>query len=277
MNFNLAWLLVIATGVSGVVWAIDKLFFAAARSAKATEMAGDNEEAKRDVELALEPWWVENARSFFPVLLFVLILRAFIAEPFRIPSGSMKSTLMVGDFILVSKSSYGLRLPIGHKKIIETGSPERGDVAVFRFPENPKIDYIKRVVGLPGDTISYVDKQLFINGEAMALSEGEPYTGVGARSGMMQHTETLGDVEHTILRNSNPNVGFSHDLRNVVVPEGHYFMVGDNRDNSNDSRYWGFVPEENLVGRAFFIWLNVHHQGGFDFDMDFSRIGTSIK
>lgn len=277
MNFNLAWILVSATAISGVVWLIDKLMFAGERSLKASEIAANEGQAKRDVELALEPWWVENARSFFPVLLFVLVLRSFIVEPFRIPSGSMMSTLMVGDFILVSKSSYGLRLPIGHKKFFDLGEPERGDVAVFRFPRDPSVDYIKRVVGLPGDTISYIDKQLYINGELVPLTEGSEYTGVDGRNGTMQFTETLGDIEHAILRNQSPNVGFSRNLQDIKVPEGHYFMMGDNRDNSNDSRYWGFVPEENLVGRAFFIWLNVRHRGGLDFDMDWGRIGNKIQ
>jgi len=277
MNFNLAWILVSATGISGFVWLLDKILFAGQRSLKAAEIASNDGTAKRDVELALEPWWVENARSFFPVLLFVLILRSFIVEPFRIPSGSMMSTLMVGDFILVSKSSYGLRLPIGHKKFFDLGEPERGDVAVFRFPRDPSVDYIKRVVGLPGDTISYVDKRLYLNGELVPVTEGEKYTGIDGRNGTMQFTETLGGEDHTILRNQSLNVGFSRDLHDIKVPEGHYFLMGDNRDNSNDSRYWGFVPEENLVGRAFFIWLNVRHRSGLDFDMDWGRIGNKIQ
>ncbi len=276
MNFNLAWLLVSVTTFSGVVWLIDILFFSAKRSEKAALMAADEGAAKRDVELALEPWWVENARSFFPVLLFVLILRSFIVEPFRIPSGSMMSTLMVGDFILVNKSAYGLRLPIGHKKILELGTPERGDVAVFRYPDNPSVDYIKRVVGLPGDTVAYVNKRLYINDVLIEEDEGEKYTGVDGRSGTMHYLEKLGEVEHSILRNRNPNVGFSNNIK-VEVPEGHFFMMGDNRDNSNDSRYWGFVPEANLVGRAFFIWLNVRHRSGLDFDMDWGRIGNRIQ
>lgn len=277
MNFNLAWILVSAAAISGVVWLLDKLFFEGARSLKAEKIAVDEGTARRDVELALEPWWVENARSFFPVLLFVLVLRSFIVEPFRIPSGSMMSTLMVGDFIVVSKSAYGLRLPIGHKKILDFGAPERGDVAVFRYPQNPSVDYIKRVIGLPGDTLSYVDKRLYINGEEVPLSTGSEYTGVDGHVGTMQFTETLGEVEHDILRNQNSDVGFSQSLRNIKVPEGHYFMMGDNRDNSNDSRYWGFVPEENLVGRAFAIWLNIRHHGGLDFSMDWGRIGTKIR
>lgn len=277
MNFNLAWLLVSVTSLSGVIWLIDKLFFAQARSLKAAEIASDNGKAKRDVELALEPWWVENARSFFPVLLFVLVLRSFIIEPFRIPSGSMMSTLMVGDFILVNKSAYGLRLPIGHKKILDLGKPERGDVAVFRFPQDPAVDYIKRVVGLPGDTITYANKRLYINDELVAENAGEPYTGLDGRAGTMQYVEQLGEVEHAILKNRNPNVGFSRSIRVKEVPEGHYFMMGDNRDNSNDSRYWGFVPEENLVGRAFFVWMNARHRSGLDFDMDWGRIGNRIQ
>lgn len=279
MSFNLAWLLVSLTALSGVVWLVDKLLFAGARSRKAGEIAANDGAAKRDVELALEPWWVENARSFFPVLLFVLILRSFIVEPFRIPSGSMMSTLMVGDFILVNKSAYGLRLPITHQKIFELGEPERGDVAVFRFPQDPSVDYIKRVVGLPGDTISYVRNRLYINDELVAEQLDGRYDGPDANAPTNSYTEQLGDVEHTILRRADGaqrhwNPQFT---RRYTVPDGHYYVMGDNRDNSNDSRYWGVVPEENLVGRAFFIWLNVRHISGLDFDIDWGRIGNNIQ
>ncbi len=280
MNFNLAWLLVCATGISGFVWLLDKMMYAGERSMKAERIASTEGTAKGDVEAALEPWWVENARSFFPVLLFVLVLRSFIVEPFRIPSGSMMSTLMVGDFILVNKSAYGLRLPIGHKKILDLGSPERGDVAVFRFPDNPKIDYIKRVVGLPGDTIKYANQRLYINGELVAeVPEGE-YTGPDTRTATMQFSEDLGGVKHTILKSKRAYeslAGTRQYTQNFTVPAGHYYMMGDNRDNSNDSRYWGVVPEANLVGRAFFIWLNVRHHSGLDFDMDWGRIGNRIQ
>ena len=280
MNFNLAWILVAATAISGFVWLLDKMLYAGGRSLKAEKIASNEGAAKRDIEAALEPWWVENARSFFPVLLFVLVLRSFVIEPFRIPSGSMMSTLMIGDFILVNKSAYGLRLPIGHKKIFDLGAPERGDVAVFRFPSNPSVDYIKRVIGLPGDKIDYVNKRLYVNGELIGEIGDGDYTGPDARVATSQYVEQLGDVEHTILKNKNPYSGIAGDsqfTRGYVVPAGHYYMMGDNRDNSNDSRFWGVVPEENLVGRAFFIWLNIRHRGGLDFDMDWGRIGNRIQ
>ena len=251
MNFPL--ILVIATLVTGVIWLIDKLFFAPQR-------AGGSE----------QPLLVEYASSFFPVLFVVLVLRSFLFEPFRIPSGSMIPTLLIGDFILVSKFSYGVRLPVINTKILETGSPERGDVAVFRYPEDPSLDYIKRVVGLPGDTVEYRNKTIFINGEEIKLSGTDPYVSPvsdAVVNGATLRSEKLGEVEHEILVYGQ---GFAGN--NVYeVPERHYFMVGDNRDKSNDSRYWGFVPEENLVGKAKYIWM--HWNGG----VLWSRLGDSIR
>jgi len=229
-------------------------------------------------DLEHEPLLVEYARSFFPVLFVVFMLRSFIAEPFRIPSGSMMPTLLIGDFILVNKFAYGIRLPVINKKIIDISEPQRGDAVVFRYPKNPEVDYIKRLIGLPGDRIQYLDKQIYINGKAIKKISLGRYEGVGqgkSMSGAEILTENLqakGEslVEHDILINHNRPV-----LQGTfVVPEGHYFMMGDNRDNSNDSRYWGTVPEENLVGKAFFIWMSWdwEHKGvGFD------RIGTLIK
>jgi len=246
------------TFTTGVIWLIDAIAFAPKRRAAAR--GGDEE----------QPLLVEYARSFFPVLLIVLILRSFLFEPFRIPSGSMIPTLLIGDFILVNKFSYGVRLPVIHTKILDTGKPERGDVAVFRYPDNPRLDYIKRVVGLPGDTIAYSDKTIFVNGNEVKISGGDPYVSPVSDDlvvGATRRQEMLGDVEHDILVFSQ---GFSGD-RVYEVPEGHYFMVGDNRDKSNDSRFWGFVPEENLVGKAKYIWM--HWNGG----ILWSRLGDRIQ
>ncbi len=247
MNFPL--ILVVATAVTGVIWLIAALM---------RRSGGDN-----------EPIIVEYARSFFPVLFIVLVLRSFLFEPFRIPSGSMIPTLLVGDFILVNKFSYGVRLPVIHTKIFSTGEPERGDVAVFRYPQNPKLDYIKRVVGLPGDEIEYRNKTLFVNGEQVEITDERPHVLPGTDDiipGVVRRVETLGDVKHDILVYDNRGSA----ERSWVVPAGHYFMVGDNRDNSNDSRSWGFVPEENLVGKANYIWM--HWNGG----ILWSRLGERI-
>ncbi len=228
---------------------------------------------KKSATEAQEPILVEYARSFFPILLFVLILRSFLVEPFRIPSGSMMPTLLIGDFILVNKYDYGIRLPAIHTKIIELGKPERGDIVVFRYPKDPTTDYIKRVIGTPGDHIAYYNKKLYINGELMEQLSLGAYAGKGKgakMSGANQLTETLGSVEHNVLiRNGAPSVEGE-----FVVPDGQYFVMGDNRDNSNDSRYWGTVPEKNLVGKAFLIWMNFDSDNG---GIDFGRIGTSIK
>ncbi len=221
-----------------------------------------------------EPWIVEYARSFFPVLLLVLLLRSFLAEPFRIPSGSMMPTLLVGDFILVNKFAYGIRLPVINKKIIAIDEPKRGDVVVFRYPKDPSVDYIKRVIGLPGDKISYDDnKQLTVNDAPVKQLSMGLYQGLGAgqeMTGAERFQENLTGIEHNILiRHEAPTVSVD-----FIVPEGQYFMMGDNRDNSNDSRYWGTVPEENLVGRAFLIWMSWDWQNS---GVQFDRIGTLLK
>ncbi len=218
--------------------------------------------------------FVDYGRSLFPVILIVFVLRSFIVEPFRIPSGSMLPTLHLGDFILVNKAAYGLRLPIVYKKVIPIGSPDRGDVMVFRFPENTKINFIKRVVGLPGDHIRVVGRILYINGQKIEqeLVDGNHQTNDRNEYVSNRYEESLDNANHSILlrRGGRGSKGFDG-----VVPKGHYFVLGDNRDNSRDSRYWGFVPEENLVGRAFFIWFawDVVNGGG----VDWSRIGGSIK
>jgi signal peptidase I len=210
-----------------------------------------------------EPLLVEYGKSFFPVLAIVLVLRSFLVEPFQIPSGSMKPTLEVGDFILVNKFAYGIRLPVLDTKVIEVGDPQRGDVMVFRYPSDPNINYIKRVVGLAGDRVAYSsDKRLTINGESVAqqLIGDEP----GSLGSATLYSEKLGEAEHQIRKEMQRYR--IEPGREWVVPQGHYFMMGDNRDNSNDSRYWndpaipkplwGMVPDQNIVGKAFAIWMS---------------------
>lgn len=257
MDFSL--LLVLAVAVTGVVWLLELVWWRPARRQRlvASTEAGTTEglapEARKKV--LKEPWPVDYARSFFPVLLVVLLLRSFLVEPFQIPSGSMRPTLEVGDFILVNKFTYGLRLPVLHTEIVDLGEPERGDVMVFRFPEEPSVNFIKRVVGLPGDRIRYADKQLFVNGEPVPkqlLEVGPPKA-----PGELLLEERLGEVVHRIYNNPRDA---GPQVREIIVPEGHYFTMGDNRDHSNDSRYWGFVPEDNIVGKAFAVWM--HWDGG---------------
>ena len=213
---------------------------------------------------------VEYARSFFPVFLAVLIIRSFIIEPFRIPSGSMIPTLLIGDFIVVNKFTYGIRLPVIKTKILANNTPSRGDVVVFRFPLDPSIPFIKRVLGLPGDEVLYKDKRLFINGRAITYSEKETFLGKNSSrqyTGAEKMIETHNEGSHMILvRPDSVSAGGS-----FKVPEGQYFVLGDNRDNSRDSRFWGFVPEENLVGKAFMIWMN------WDAGINIGRIGNTIR
>ncbi|WP_416224174.1 signal peptidase I [Thiohalophilus sp.] len=243
MSFDFELLLVLATVISGVIWLVDAQYFARHREPVQTpNEAGESE--------TNEPYLVEFSRFLFPVVLVVLVLRGFVAEPFKIPSGSMLPTLEVGDFILVNKFAYGLRLPVGHQRIVNLGDPERGDVIVFRYPENPDIDYIKRVIGLPGDEVAYYNKTLYINGEPALQKPIDNYN--ADYSLELRYEETLGDVRHPIL----VSAGSSPRDFVVNVPKGNYFVMGDNRDNSRDSRVWGFVPEENLVGEAFLIWMN---------------------
>ncbi|MDR5899855.1 signal peptidase I [Halomonas vilamensis] len=256
MDFSL--LLVIAVALSGIVYLLDALFWRRRRrerteTAEAATTEGLDPQSRE--KLLKEPWPVDYARSFFPVLLVVLVVRSFIVEPFQIPSGSMRPTLEVGDFILVNKFAYGLRLPVVHTEILDVSEPERGDVMVFRFPNEPSVNFIKRVVGLPGDSIRYEGKQLYVNGEAVpkALLEEGPETSPQ----QLLLAEEMGGAEYQVYNNP---LDPGPQLRTVVVPEGHYFTMGDNRDHSNDSRYWGFVPEENIVGRAFAVWM--HWDGG---------------
>ena len=264
-TLDFALLLVIATAVTGVIWLIDILILKKARLERAAQAQGSG-------AVVAEPIIVEYARSFFPILLLVLVLRSFLFEPFRIPSGSMMPTLLEGDFIFVNKFAYGLRLPVLNNKIVEIGEPARGDVVVFRLPADPRVNYIKRVVGLPGDTVTYDqrEKRLNINGEAVSLELLGPYEGDPV---LQLGEEVLGGKEHELLHmRSRISPGGTY-----VVPEGHYFVMGDNRDNSQDSRFEGvrYIPEERMVGRAVRIWMNWRwpSEGG----PQWSRIGTSIQ
>lgn len=238
MNFDFAAFLVATTLATGLIVLADQLFWRPKR-AVATD----------------EPILVEYARSFFPVLLFVLILRSFIIEPYRIPSGSMKPTLLVGDFIAVNKYAYGLRLPVLNTKVLDVGEPKRGDVMVFRYPVDPKVNFIKRVVGVPGDLIEYRNKQLYVNGEKVSKHDGEVKTVLdeyGNAVTVRHWLEDLGNVKHQVYERLTPG----REAVGIRVPEGQYFMMGDNRDDSDDSRAWGFVPEENIVGKAFGVWMS---------------------
>ncbi len=263
-----AAVLLLATTITGLIWGVDSALLKAKRGAGG------------------EPVVVEMARSFFPVILIVFLLRSFLYEPFKIPSESMLPTLQVGDFILVNKFTYGVRLPVINKKIVETGSPQRGDVMVFRYPPDPTKDFIKRVVAIPGDKIAYTQKRLTINGQSIETMSLGTVTEVDKRLGFRRFEsfrEKFADKDHTVMVNPDmpgvrldgvrqfPNRGnceYNNDGMTCTVPAGHYFMMGDNRDNSDDSRYWGFVPEENIVGKAVLIWMNFG---------SFKRIGTSIE
>ncbi len=273
MNFDFSLLLVLLTLVSGLIWAIDAWVLAPRRQ-RATMTRTASAEDRTIQASRREPVIVDYARSFFPIFLVVLLLRSFLFEPFRIPSGSMMPTLLVGDFILVNKFNYGLRLPVLNKKFVELGAPRRGDIVVFRYPVDPSTPFIKRVVGLPGDHIEYRDRTIYVNGQAMAQEPAGTYLGSGAGSdqnGDPVMTEKLGDVEHRILvRPQMPSMDGES-----IVPEGHYFVMGDNRDNSRDSRFWGYVPDENLIGRAVYIWMNFDLQNK-DHIIDWRRLGQRI-
>jgi signal peptidase I len=259
---NFALILFVLLLITGALYAADVLQFRKLRA-----------------KGAKEPLWVEWGASFFPVILIVFVLRSFLFEPFKIPSGSMIPTLLVGDFILVNKFTYGIRLPVINKKVIDINLPQRGDVMVFRYPEDPSLDYIKRVVGLPGDTVAYQNKKLTINGQSVPTQKIGDYLHQERLYYSEQYLEKIGDVEHRLLNDTDapafiPDASrfphrenCSYNASGVIcqVPPGHYFMMGDNRDNSRDSRAWGFVPEENIVGKAFFVWLNFS---------DFGRIGS---
>jgi signal peptidase I len=262
MYFDFAAVLVLLAFITGSIWVLDKFVLAPRRAlSKATEQGVAQQGQIKGQKL---PWYVDFSRSFFPIILVVLILRSFVIEPFRIPSGSMMPTLLDGDFILVNKFAFGVRLPVLNTKILDTGEPQRGDVAVFRYPEDPSVAFIKRIVGLPGDFLEYRDRRLYINGALV------PTENAGTVDGYEQRLERLGNVLHDIQVSKNEN---SRSWR-YHVPADHYFALGDNRDNSRDSRYWGPLPEQNLIGKAFLIWMN---WDCITFKGKCSRIGRSIQ
>jgi len=275
MNFDFQGFMLLLLVVSGVLWALDYWKWAPKRAdAEKTARAAMKppiDEGKL-AEIFKEPTYVEYAKSFFPIILIVFVMRSFLVEPFRIPSGSMMPTLLVGDFILVNKFTYGIRLPVAGSKILDLGEPERGDVVVFRYPKDPSLDYIKRVVGLPGDRVGYFNKTIYVNGKPVAQEETGRYVGIGSgfeSTGSSQRSEKLGAAEHQILVDTDQRAREGE----VVVPEGEYFVMGDNRDRSNDSRFWGTVPEDHLVGKAFMIWMNWDSSAG---GITWGRIGNSI-
>jgi signal peptidase I len=255
--------LVVLTLLTGVIWLLDSLYFAKRRAQK-----GGLLEPK-------EPVVVDYAKAFFPVLAVVLGLRSFVAEPFRIPSGSMIPTLFIGDFILVNKFAYGLRLPITNQKIIATGEPKRGDVVVFRPPQHPDEDWIKRVMGVPGDTVAYRDDTVYINGKPLQYLPQGRFVGTGQdaeATGAKLLLEQIPGRPHPVLeRDDRPY--FIQGEGQWTVPAGSYFVMGDNRDNSEDSRFWGFLPEADLRGKAFLVWMNWDGSAG---GVNFRRIGSRI-
>jgi signal peptidase I len=285
-NFSL--LLFILTLVTLAYWLAERFYFVPRRERLAHEAVdqwekeqiargGELNQAAREAVMQRplqQPWWLDWTAGLFPVILAVFLLRSFLFEPFKIPSGSMIPTLLVGDLILVNKFHYGVRLPVVNKKIIANNDPQRGDVMVFRYPKDTSIDYIKRVVGVPGDEVSFRAQQLYLNGKPVPTEQKPPpgFYDEESRRYFAEFKEKFGDTEHAILVNpqSQPYYGpddriafpfrencrYSAEGVTCKVPAGHYFMMGDNRDNSQDSRFWGFVPDQNIVGRAFFVWMN---------------------
>ena len=284
---NFVLLLFMATVITGCYWVAERFYFLPKRHkiAQAIQDAAAQRRAELDrmgiakVDLdvneaqqqaLVQPWWLDWTAGLFPVIAAVFVLRSFLFEPFKIPSGSMIPTLLIGDLILVNKFTYGIRLPVINQKITEGNAPQRGDVMVFRYPPQPNMDYIKRVVGIPGDEIAYLNKRLTVNGQAVPTTAVADFFDSSVTRYSKQFEEKLGDQPHRLL--NNPEVpafvqGASdfayrdqcrYSIEGVVckVPAGHYFMMGDNRDNSLDSRYWGFVPDANIVGKAFFVWMN---------------------
>jgi signal peptidase I len=286
---NFALILFVAMVITGVIWCLD-VFYLAKQRRKAADaaLAGIDAQAAKlaaegvkpdtvnraviEAALLRQPTWVEYSGSFFPVIALVFVLRSFLYEPFKIPSSSMVPTLLVGDLILVNKYTYGVRLPIINKKIIEVGDPQRGDVMVFKYPKDMSQDYIKRVIGVPGDKIVYENKRLTVNGAAVEYTALDDYLDDDSLKYQKQFVENLPNQTHRIVtQESSPSVNvatveafpqreacdFSTDKFTCIVPPGNYFMMGDNRDNSQDSRYWGFVPNKNIVGKAFLVWMNL--------------------
>ena len=284
---NFALLLFLASVVTGLYWLAERFYFLPRRQQAAATLEAndakrreelarmgisqvDGDIAKAKTRLLMQPWWLDWTAGLFPVIIAVFVLRSFLFEPFKIPSGSMIPTLLVGDLILVNKFHYGLRLPVLNTKITEGSKPQRGDVMVFRYPPKPSLDYIKRVVGVPGDTVAYLNKRLTINGQPMPVTALPDFFDDDSMRYFKQYEEELSGVKHTILNDDTRpafvpgadkftgHEGCTYTIEGVTckVPEGQYFMMGDNRDNSLDSRYWGFVPEQNIVGKAFFVWMN---------------------
>jgi signal peptidase I len=293
---NFALLLLLLTLVTFAYWIAEKLFFAPRRRQAAAQLEAQDLARRADLErqgikvdgdvaeakarILQQPWWLDWTAGLFPVIAVVFVLRSFLFEPFKIPSGSMIPTLQVGDLILVNKFYYGIRLPVINKKIIANHDPARGDVMVFHYPIDPRVDYIKRVVGVPGDEVSYLNKQLKVNGQVIPEAPQPDYFTEGGygRAGAYEQAfeEDLFGVKHKILTNASrpayiqqpfssyafrDNCRYSAEGVVCKVPAGHYFMMGDHRDDSEDSRYWGFVPDANIVGRAFFVWMNFNDLG----------------
>ncbi|MFN3569837.1 MAG: signal peptidase I [Polaromonas sp.] len=284
-NFSL--LLFLATVVTGLYWLAEKFYFWPQRrkAAMALEAQGaqrraelaaqgitqvDNHTGEAQARLLAQPWWLDWTAGLFPVIVVVFLLRSFLFEPFKIPSGSMIPTLLVGDLILVNKFHYGVRLPVINTKILDNNSPQRGDVMVFHYPPKPSLDYIKRVVGVPGDEVAYLNKKLTVNGKPVPKVPLADFFDEDALRYAKQFQETNGGKTYRLLNDVDrpsfiagaddfpyrQNCRYSSEGVVCKVPEGQYFMMGDNRDNSLDSRYWGFVPEANIVGKAFFVWMN---------------------
>ena len=284
---NFAFLLFMASSVTGVYWLAERFYFFPARQSAARQLQEADDKRRADLQskgiarvdgdiaqatetILAQPWWLDWTAGLFPVIISVFFLRSFIVEPFKIPSGSMIPTLLVGDLILVNKFHYGLRLPVLNTKITEGEKPQRGDVMVFRYPPKPSLDYIKRVVGVPGDTVAYLNKRLTINGQAVPTDSVPEFFDEDAMRYFKQFEEKFDTQSHRVLNDEQRpafvpgadkfpgSEGCNYTIEGVTckVPEGHFFMMGDNRDNSMDSRYWGFVPEKNIVGKAFFVWMN---------------------
>ena len=284
-NFSL--LLFLAAVVTGVYWVAERFYFLpqrykavealdAATAQRHAELAKmgiskvDTDTGEAKIRLIMQPWWLDWTAGLFPVIIVVFLLRSFLFEPFKIPSGSMIPTLLINDLILVNKFHYGVRLPVINLKVLDNKSPQRGDVMVFRYPPKPSLDYIKRVVGVPGDEVAYLNKKLTINGKPLTKTALPDFFDEDTMRYSKQFEETTGAKKYRLLNDDDrpafipgtedfpnkQNCRYSNEGIVCKVPEGHYFMMGDNRDNSLDSRYWGFVPEKNIVGKAFFVWMN---------------------
>lgn len=289
---NFALILFILTVITGIFWIFERTVFLPQRRRKAEEAASAFEAANREAlgrgdaavgedlrrlkATALrQPWWLEYTAGLFPVILIVFLLRSFLFEPFRIPSGSMLPTLHIGDFILVNKYDYGIRLPVLNTKVLEVGAPQKGDIIVFRYPMDESVDFIKRVVATPGDRVEYRDKVLYVNGVEQAQSRPRDFVDDSTMVTLEERTENLSGLEHSIavdhrrpswvpmqaVMKKESTCSYNDRVFVCTVPEGKYFVMGDNRDNSEDSRFWGFVPDENLVGKAVCIWANFSDMG----------------